>query len=92
MENEEKKLRKHDLDLNAEIKVTPTTCTNCGENKIRISTGKTSPNGTRRYYVDEHGKIWRGKNCPRCSRMKHTKHARKARGTKVPFKYRDDMF
>lgn len=49
-------------------------CTNCGQLRLRKFTGKRSKNLSKKYYVNEAGRIWRGKHCPDCSAHKQTRH------------------
>lgn len=53
-------------------------CRECNESYVKIFKG-TSPNGKKKYYVDEHGKHWRGKKCPKCSRAEHAGYMAKKR-------------
>ncbi len=40
-------------------------CKGCGEEKNRINNGRY-PNGKDIRYIDENGKEWSGKYCPKC--------------------------
>jgi ribosomal protein S27AE len=56
-------------------------CSTCGEYAYRKPIG-ISPNKRRKYYQDERGKAWRGKQCPTCSTKAHTAYMKKHRSTK----------
>ena len=45
-----------------------TTCKVCQLPKTRNPNG-VSPNGKRKYYVDENGKSWMGLKCPDCENL-----------------------
>ena len=51
-------------------------CSLCEQYKLRKATGKTSPNGKRRYYQDELGAGWRGNRCPKCSYKEEQRHVK----------------
>ncbi|PCI45848.1 MAG: hypothetical protein COB41_00220 [Proteobacteria bacterium] len=55
-----------------------TTCKICNKPKVRNPKG-VSPNGKRRYYVDENGDSWMGMKCPHCYKIANRERMRIAR-------------
>ena len=55
-----------------------TTCKVCQQPKTRNPNG-TSPNGKRKYYVDDNGNSWMGLKCPDCEKIKNRERMSKKR-------------
>jgi len=55
-----------------------TTCKICQLPKTRSPNG-SSPNGKRKYYVDENGNSWMGLKCPDCEKIKNRERMAKKR-------------
>jgi hypothetical protein len=53
-------------------------CTGCSAEKPRRSYGE-SPNGRRKYYLDDKLNTWKGKRCPKCVRRAHTEYMKSYR-------------
>jgi hypothetical protein len=48
-------------------------CSFCSKEQSRRSYGE-SPNGRRKYYLDDKLNTWKGRRCPTCVRRAHTEY------------------
>jgi ssDNA-binding Zn-finger/Zn-ribbon topoisomerase 1 len=58
------------------------TCRSCGGSKIRRPAGVFG-NGKDRRWVDQHGKLWNGRKCPECNRIRAKNTMKRVRKAKA---------
>lgn len=57
------------------------TCRSCGGSKVRKPDGVFT-NGRDKRWVDQHGKLWNGRKCPDCNRLRAKEVMKKSRKSK----------